>query len=196
MHFGVARMGYGWIFPHRGSYGVGVMGRASEFEDPLKVFSAFAASAGLAAPRPRGHTIPWGGFPRPLIGPRMLLAGDAAGLADPFHGEGIHSALLSGNLAGQAVVEGIGGKKDTLPWYAKECDRLIVQEKRVALRMAQMLDRYPKLFLKLFFDNTETLDRYLDIPAGRSDYVQFQRWLLKRLPRTLFTMLFRGAGRT
>ena len=28
MHFGVAPMGYGWVFPHRGYYGVGVMGLA------------------------------------------------------------------------------------------------------------------------------------------------------------------------
>ena len=196
MHFGVARMGYGWIFPHRGYYGVGVMGRASEFENPLKVFSAFAASAGFAAPRPQGHTIPWGGYARPLIGPRMLLTGDAAGLADPFYGEGIYSAILSGTLAAQAIVEGIGGKKDTLPWYAKACDRMIVQENRIALRMAQLLDRYPKVFLELFFTNTEALDRYLDIPAGRISYAQFQRWLLKRLPRALIALFFRGARNT
>ena len=195
MHFGVARMGYGWVFPHRGYYGVGVMGRASEFEDPLTVFSAFAASVGLPAPRPQGHTIPWGGFPRTVVGPRTLLAGDAAGLADPFHGEGIYSAILSGKLAAQAVVEGIGGKKDTLPRYAAECGRLIVQEKRIALRMAQLLHRYPRVFLELFFTDAEALDRYLDIAAGRSDYAQFQRWLLKRLPRALVATLFRGTGR-
>ena len=196
MHFGVARMGHGWVFPHQGYFGVGVMGRASEFEDPLKVFSAFAASVGLPAPRPQGHTIPWGGFPRALIGPRILLAGDAAGLADPFHGEGIYSAVLSGKLAAQAVVEGIRGKKDTLPWYARECDRLIMKEKRIALRMTKMFDRHPRIFLELFFADTEALDRYLDIAAGRSDSMQFQSWLLKRLPRALAAMVFRGTGRT
>ena len=195
MYFGVAPAGYGWVFPHRGYYGVGVMGRTSDFNNPRKVFAAFAASLGLTTDGPLGHTIPWGGFARTVIGPRTLLVGDAAGLADPFQGEGIYSAILSGKLAAQAVVEGIGGKKDTLPWYAQECDRLIMQEKRIALRMAQLLERYPGVFLELFFTDTEALDRYLDIPAGRSDYAQFQRWVLKRLPRTLFAMLFRRAGR-
>jgi hypothetical protein len=59
--------------------------------------------------------------------------------------------------------------------------------------MALMGERYPKLFLEIFFSDRIAMDRYLDIAAGRSDYKQFRRWLLKRLPRTLFSMLFSTA---
>jgi geranylgeranyl reductase family protein len=194
MYFGVTPMGYGWVFPHKGHYLVGVLGEAAEFDAPQNVFSAFAASVGLPVTRPQGHTIPWGGIPRTVIGPRILLAGDAAGFADPFHGEGMASAILSGKLAAQAVVEGIGGRKDTLMWYQRECDRLIVREMRIALWMARMRERYTKLYLTIFFSDKEALDRYLDIPAGRTDYVQFRKWLLLRLPRYLFSMLVRGAA--
>lgn len=37
---------------------------------------------------------------------RILLTGDAAGLVDPLTGEGIHSALISGQAAAAAILEG------------------------------------------------------------------------------------------
>lgn len=193
LYFGVAPLGYGWVFPHKGYCSVGVLGQASEFDAPPKVFSEFATARGMAVARPQGHTIPWGGFPRTVVGRRVLLAGDAAGFADPFHGEGMAGAILSGKLAGQAVVDGIRGKKDALTWYAAECDRLIVREMRIALQMARMLNRYPKLFLEIFFSDRMALDKYLDIAAGTSDYRHFRKWLLKRLPGYLARMLIGSA---
>ena len=190
LYFGVTPLGYGWVFPHKGYYTVGVMGQALEFDAPLKVFSEFTASRGMAVARPYGHTIPWGGFPRSVVSKRVLLAGDAAGFADPFHGEGMASAILSGKLAGQAVADGIRGKKDPLTWYAAECNRLIVGEMRIALQMARMRERYPKLFLAMFFSDRTAMDRYLDIPAGKTDYRHFSTWLLRRLPRYLAKKLF------
>jgi len=193
LYFGVTRMGYGWVFPHKGYHTVGVLGQASEFDSPLKVFSDFTAARGMAVTRPHGHTIPWGGFPRPVVGKRVLLAGDAAGFSDPFHGEGMTSAILSGMLAGQAMVDGIGGKKDPLTWYAAECDRLIVREMRIALQLARLREHYPELFLAMFFSDRTALDNYLDIAAGKTDYRHFRRWLLKRLPGYLATMLIGSA---
>jgi flavin-dependent dehydrogenase len=189
LYFGVAPLGYGWVFPHKGYCSVGVLGLASEFDAPPKVFSEFVASRGMTVARPQGHTIPWGGFPRKVVGRRVLLAGDAAGFADPFHGEGMTGAILSGRLAAQAVVDGIKGKKDPLTWYARECDRLIVGEMRISLQMARLLEKYPKLFLKIFFSDRNALDNYLDIAAGKTDYRHFRRWLLARLPGYLAKML-------
>jgi flavin-dependent dehydrogenase len=51
-----------------------------------------------------GHTLPLSVTrPRPAVG-RVLLAGDAASLINPFTGEGIYSAIVSGALAGRAAV--------------------------------------------------------------------------------------------
>lgn len=189
LYFGVTPLGYGWVFPHKGYSSVGVLGLASEFDAPPKVFSEFTASRGMTVARPQGHTIPWGGFPRTVVGRRVLLAGDAAGFADPFHGEGMTGAILSGKLAAQAVVDGIKGKKDPLTWYARECDRLIVGEMRIALQLARLRERYPKLFLQIFFSDRNALDKYLDIAAGKYDYRHFRRWLLAMLPGYLAKML-------
>jgi geranylgeranyl reductase family protein len=52
-----------------------------------------------------GHTyIPHG---------RVLLAGDAAGLVDPLTGEGIHSAIVSGQAAAAAILSCTQGERDS-----------------------------------------------------------------------------------
>ncbi len=43
---------------------------------------------------------------------RVLLAGDAAGLVDPLTGEGIHSALVSGQAAAAAILETVSACAD------------------------------------------------------------------------------------
>ena len=185
MVFGVAPQGYGWVFPHGSCYSVGVMGLASRFEGAQQRAVEFARSVGLPVPVFRGHIIPIGGIPRRITSGRILLAGDAAGFADPFHGEGMAHAIRSGGLAGEAIARWLAGRRDALAWYERECDRLLHRNLKVALCMARLLDRHPALFLRVFFSQRETLERYLDIPAGLTDYVRFRRWLLLRLPRHL-----------
>lgn len=47
---------------------------------------------------------------KPPVEAGMLMAGDAAGVIDPFSGEGQASALSSGILAGEAVERGLAGQ--------------------------------------------------------------------------------------
>jgi len=50
-----------------------------------------------------GWGLPAGSFKQPLSGEGFLLTGDAAALIDPFTGEGIGNAVLSGRLAAQTA---------------------------------------------------------------------------------------------
>jgi geranylgeranyl reductase family protein len=185
MHFGIAPMGYGWVFRRNGIASVGVMGLASRFPRAQACLADYRGSLGLEVEGIRGHTIPMGGFRRRISAGRILLAGDAAGFADPFHGEGIMQAIRSGRLAAHAVAEGIAGRADAAEWYGRECERVIVGEMQVALMMARMLERYPGIFVEIFLSGGPALERYLDIAAGRNSYRSFRRWLLPRLPAYL-----------
>jgi geranylgeranyl reductase family protein len=188
LYFGEAPMGYGWLFDHQGYYSVGIAGLASRFSKPREALADFSHSLQLKLPGIQGHFIPFGGIRRFIARGRMLLAGDAAGFADPFHGEGIAHAILSGKLAAQALSETIGSGKSpafAVSRYRSETGRLITRQLRVALRMAYQFDRHPNLFVRIFFDHPESLKHYLDIPAGRSDYRSFQRWIFSHLPLLL-----------
>ncbi len=185
LHFGIAPHGYGWLFPHRGYYSLGMMGLASMIEDPKKVLSDFAHALGLDLSAVQGHYIPLGGIKRKVASNRILLVGDAAGFADPFHGEGIAHAILSGKLAAQAIIDSIRDRRDSASAtarYRRESEQLIRKNLLVALRMAKLLDRYPDLFLRIFFDHPRALERYMDVLGGRIDYRYFQKWLLARIP--------------
>jgi len=188
LYFGESPVGYGWLFPHRGYYSIGIAGLASRFPKPREALTDLSHSLQLKLHRIQGHFIPFGGIRRSVARGRLLLAGDAAGFADPFHGEGISHAILSGKLAAQALSETIGRGKSpsfAVSRYRSETGRLITGQLRVALRMACQRDRYPDLFARIFLDHPEALKRYLDIPAGMSDYRSFQRWVLIRLPLLL-----------
>src|SRR5690606_39800877 len=59
----------------------------------------------FADARPVGRVVGWGlpmgSEPRPMAGDGWMLVGDAASLIDPFTGEGIGNAMLSGMHAAE-----------------------------------------------------------------------------------------------
>jgi geranylgeranyl reductase family protein len=55
-----------------------------------------------------GWLLPLGSKHRTMHGPGWMLVGDAAALIDPFSGEGIGNAMVSGRFAAQTAAEAIG----------------------------------------------------------------------------------------
>jgi geranylgeranyl reductase family protein len=198
LDFGLAPLGYGWLFPHRGYFSAGIAGRASEFSGPREKLSEYGRSLQVKLDSIRGHFIPLGGIKRKIAADRTLLAGDAAGFADAFHGEGIVHAVLSGKLAAGAILDSLKRNEPAhaAARYSRECERLIRKQLRISLYLALLLDRFPKFFLRIFFDNAAALDRYLDIPAGRTDYRRFLRWLVVRMPFYLLSSFLKGLRRS
>jgi geranylgeranyl reductase family protein len=102
--------GYGWCV-RKGDYlNVGIGRRHSrDFNGHVDDFMTFLARTRalpqLDSLRWRGHAyLASGTGRRRLVGPGVLLAGDAAGLAYPESGEGIKPAIASGRLAAETLV--------------------------------------------------------------------------------------------
>ena len=111
--------GYGYIFPKRDYVNVGVGYVVSSFmakvhEGPYATHTAFVA--GLRArgliegePDPSRFTpyqVPIGGPLRTTARDRVYLAGDAGGFVNGFSAEGIYFAMITGDLAGKAILDG------------------------------------------------------------------------------------------
>ena len=121
--------GYGWLFPKGDHINIGVGGfvpqsptnntatnpaagdSAMRYETVTRTLLADYTRAKLGVDLQTvttahitGQHLGLGGHAYTPEG-RILLAGDAAGLVDPLTGEGIHSALVSGQAAAAAILE-------------------------------------------------------------------------------------------
>jgi geranylgeranyl reductase family protein len=101
--------GYGWVFPKRAHLSIGVAATRAGHGDLHEVLARYLAALDLGpleGIERHGFLIPLRPRDDGLTRGRVLLAGDAAGLADPLTGEGITAALESGALAARAVLAG------------------------------------------------------------------------------------------
>lgn len=108
--FAGIRGGYGWVFPKREhlSVGVGALRRngPAGLASMLRDYLAGRGLTGARTIRRQGGVIPVSPRRDGFVRNRVLLVGDAAGLADPLTGEGIYGALTSGFLAAEALQKG------------------------------------------------------------------------------------------
>ena len=113
--------GYGWIFPledGRANVGLGILDTSSAFgqtdyKDVLRRWiDTLAPTWGFefdeeAGPI-RGAALPMGFNRTPLYADGLLLVGDAAGMVNPFNGEGIDYALEAARVGAEVIVQAFG----------------------------------------------------------------------------------------
>jgi len=108
--------GYGWLFPLPDgtvNLGAGLLNTFKGFKDlsAQRVFDAFVRmlperfgiGEETAVGRALSGPLPMGFNRTPTAIPGMLLVGDAAGIVNPFNGEGIAYAMESGELAAELL---------------------------------------------------------------------------------------------
>jgi geranylgeranyl reductase family protein len=183
IHFGVAQMGYGWIFPHDGYYSVGIGGLASVLSNPRSIMTDFLGRNGFVGSyNLRGHLIPFGGVNRRLATARVLLAGDSAGFVDSFTGEGISYAIRSGQIAASAVAEKLHDDMNLATAYSSRCAKEFGEDLRYSLILARMMHKHPGFFFRMLTSREDFLDKFLEIPAMRGTYKGVVKWLIPRIP--------------
>jgi geranylgeranyl reductase family protein len=146
--------GYFWVFPlpgGRANVGVGMLShtvkkQGVQLKDVLveclqhpRVRERFdgAEMEGVT----KGWGLPLGSKPRRMAGDGWMLVGDAASLVDPFAGEGIGNAMLSGRLAAETVVRAAESRKgtfDVLRAYPKNVMRELGGELRLSYAMQRL----------------------------------------------------------
>ncbi len=127
--------GYGWVFPMGGGLvNLGAITLASSGRwkgiNTTELMDRYAATvrAGWGLPeepeaRPRGGMLPAGLASGPRAGPNWLVAGDGAGVINPFTGEGISYALVTGRMAAEFASGALDKGFGTLAAYPDVLDR-------------------------------------------------------------------------
>ena len=193
--FGAIGDGYGWVFPKRDHWNVGVY-RVTKPRGDTRLrpaLDAFAGSRpeldGCAADAARGHPIPVADARQPLARGRAILAGDAAGLAEGFFGEGIAYALRSGRIAADWAAESLerGGFRPRRPYadaVAPLRDDLVW-----SWRLARVLYALPPAALRRIVASPRAQDAMLGLLTGRLGYRDGLRRLVLGAPRVLLARL-------
>ena len=131
---------YGWVFPKGRTLTVGVIGDRAQGEALRAYYRDFVASLGLdlaTAEHDGGHLTRVRAPGSPLRRGRVLVAGDAAGLLEPWTREGISFALRSGALAGAAAA----GDVTT---YEADVERVLGAEVAAGRQALAAFTRHPR----------------------------------------------------
>jgi len=181
LQLGVASGGYGWIFPHKTYYSVGIFGVAKNFPHPKATMINFLKDNGFTGDyKLSGHKIPLGGIKRKITGSRVILIGDAAGFVDAFSGEGLAYAIRSGQFAANVIAEVYQqrGKIKDLHKYESICKAEFGTHLKYSLIFSRLIHRFPERSFKMFINNSEILDKYLEVVDFTIDYKDYLRWSL------------------
>jgi flavin-dependent dehydrogenase len=138
---------YGWVFPKDGHLTVGVIERKGRGEHTRAYLDRFVAGLGLQdrrVLRSSGHLTRWREPGSPVRRGRVLVAGDAAGLLEPWSREGISFALRSGDLAGQAAAQAARSGPGVLAAYDEALAGLEA-EQRAGAALLRVFERRPAL---------------------------------------------------
>jgi geranylgeranyl reductase family protein len=182
IHFGAVTMGYGWVFPHRGYYSVGIGGLASRLKHPRETMMGFLRDNGfLGHYRLHGHLIPFCGMDRRVADRRVLLAGDSAGFVDAFSGEGIAYAVRSGQIASEVIAEGMS-QEGISREYAARCKAEFGDDLRYALLFSKTMHSRPDIFFRILTSQEKFIDKYVETLALKRSYKSYVKWLLPRIP--------------
>jgi geranylgeranyl reductase family protein len=134
IELGYRPWGYAWLFPKREVLSIGIVlprDNAAELKRHTQTFIDRLGLRGATVDIARGHKIRFRRGSERIAAGRVLLAGDAAGLADEFTEEGIYYAVESGRIAARNVLRAQGGD-GALARYQADIDREVMPELRAA----------------------------------------------------------------
>ncbi|MCH8090198.1 MAG: geranylgeranyl reductase family protein [Chloroflexi bacterium] len=148
---GVIPGGYAWVFPKEDHLSIGVIGDVQYARSLKKYYERFIDSQRLGDYRVRrlkGHRLPLRRPGMSIQNGQGLLIGDAAGLIDPFSGDGIYYAIKSAKIASSALLRALGTEASGLGGYQGVVDRDIMPERRVAAAMLTIFNWAPFLYFQ------------------------------------------------
>ncbi|HJO91769.1 MAG TPA: geranylgeranyl reductase family protein [Victivallales bacterium] len=184
IHFGIANLGYGWVFPHDNFFSVGIGGIAKDIKHPKKILSEFLSQRNFKGNyKFNGHLIPAGGIKRTLISSKVILVGDAGGFIDTFTGEGIAYAIKSGQIASDIISDILKtNNKNKLNNYYSIINSEFGSNLHYSLILSRIMHAVPGVCFDIFTKNDEIVEEFLNLSLPGSSYKKFIKWMLPRGP--------------
>ena len=201
--------GYSYVFPKRDHVNVGIGYVLSHFRESVAMPPYGLQQRFVEALRDRGvlagasvrrnftpFLLPVGGPLKSVARGRVLVAGDAGGFVNAFTAEGIYYAMVTGDLAARAILDGCGDPRRTTAGYGRACEREIGRELRDSVAIQRYLFRDPRRIRRAIRGAKNAMaitDLVCNLATGRRSYTDVRRRILARSPmlaaRTAFEYL-------
>ena len=197
LEYGAVPRGYGWIFP-KGDHlniGAGQFRHCYRSQDVRmngnlrqtlqQTILAYLQGLGLAGAADRlrfyAHPLPlWQGRELRHEG-RILLVGDAAGLVNPLFGDGILSAIKSGAIAAQCVID--HAAQDHAPEdYTHRLHEEFADNFDAAVNLANFFYRWPGLCYRYGVKVDRATQVATQLLCGERPFTNVMQHALRRLP--------------
>ncbi len=152
LEFDIVPGGYGWIFPKGDHVNVGVGGYLDEgprMRDHLRRMCEVHGITIDDLTHLRGHRLPIRRSGTTVATARAVLVGDAAGLVDPFSGDGMYEAFTSSRIAARTIGELLDGTAPDLSAYPARLAGALGPHVASAWAAKLVIERTPWLMLSL-----------------------------------------------
>ena len=171
---GFVPQGYSWVFPKKEHLSVGI-GRMRKGKAALcHYLQSYLRFLGLEPGnifQKKSSVIRFCTPVSAFAKGRVLLTGDAAGLADPLTAEGISSAILSGQLAAEAIKVCGTSTDRAAAHYQALLERHILPDIRIAAKVGKWVYDHPLLMKTIFLLYGERLcEAMMEVMAGEKSY--------------------------
>jgi len=185
---------YAWVFPKGDNLSVGVIAAKGTGEQVRGYLDEFLSRVRLSHVKPTvssGHLTKCRASDAPLYRGRVLVAGDAAGLLDPWSREGISFALRSGAAAGQAAAQAAqaaDGDEAALVFagYADTITSTLGPEMQAGQAFMRAFERHPLAMHLALILVPQAWDLFASVISGRVSIASITK---RRVVRILLAVL-------
>ena len=184
--FGMVKNGYVWNFPKADGYSIGsgiFRPRKRKSQDLKQSLQDYAAqfNVNVKAMKQHGHPLClWDGDQK-LHTQNAALAGEAAGVVDPFTAEGIRPSIFSGLKASEAIDQALAGDLQALENYTRVMNQEWGADMIWARRLAQAFYSIPGIGYRVGVKNPLGTALMLKVLCGELRYEEVVHRALRRL---------------
>ncbi len=165
--WGTVPAGYAWIFPKEKTWSAGAMVPRALSRHLVSYLGTFLEREGLSLDmqRIKAHPIPTRTAGEPISSHWGILIGDAAGLTDPFTGEGLYYAIASAQRAAFWVKEHLQRGAD-LRLYEEDINQGLMQEIIVAGKLRGFFNTFSRYIHNLYRRNDRLWMAFCEVMRG------------------------------
>jgi len=190
--WGSLRRTYAYLFPKKNFLSVGAGGiniPTMKIKNYHRAFLATQWRKEEALPfSTAGFMVPLRQKRSPIQEHRCLLLGDAAGLADPFCGEGIFYAIRSAQIAAPVLQEALKNDSNSLKPYQEAVDGELMPELECSRLFRGLFNLRPSFFHRKIAENDRWWNTLTKIIRGEKTFLDIKKKL-----RLLGSVLLRMA---